>query len=375
MATPKKTLWELDPHTVAKHEILRRYLKAWFPILNQHHGRVVYIDGFCGPGRYIGGEPGSPLVALDAAAAHGSGLTGELMFWFIDERSDRIDHLRQELDARTLPKHFKVHPECGRFDDKFKALLDHFEATGKKLAPTFAFVDPFGFSGIPFSLLKRYLSQQRCEAFITFMVDSLNRFLDHPVDEIKGHITETFGTDEALSIARGGSQRVTQLKNLYQKQLGTVARFVRYFEMRDKHDRVQYYLFFAGNHELGHLKMKEAMWGVDPDGTFRFSDATVPDQKIMFEADPAGPLLRQMREKFLGAGTISGSDIRQFVERETPFLKKHMTEALKKAESQSELEVEQVKSDGKNRIANSYPDEARITFVKPPPKPREMFGS
>ena len=57
MATPTETLWELDPHTTAKHEILRRYLGAWFPILNRHHGRIVYIDGFAGPGRYIGGEP------------------------------------------------------------------------------------------------------------------------------------------------------------------------------------------------------------------------------------------------------------------------------------------------------------------------------
>lgn len=29
MPAPKTTLWPLEPHTRAKHEILRRYLEAW----------------------------------------------------------------------------------------------------------------------------------------------------------------------------------------------------------------------------------------------------------------------------------------------------------------------------------------------------------
>ena len=27
------TVWQIEEHTKAKHEILRRYLSAWFPIL------------------------------------------------------------------------------------------------------------------------------------------------------------------------------------------------------------------------------------------------------------------------------------------------------------------------------------------------------
>lgn len=61
---PDPTQWPLDPHTAAKHEILRRYLNAWFPILGTYNGRVVFLDGFAGPGIYSQGEPGSPIVAL-----------------------------------------------------------------------------------------------------------------------------------------------------------------------------------------------------------------------------------------------------------------------------------------------------------------------
>jgi hypothetical protein len=37
-------------------------------------------------------------------------------------------------------------------------ILDSLEKDGKQLAPTFAFVDPFGFSGIPFDLTARILA-------------------------------------------------------------------------------------------------------------------------------------------------------------------------------------------------------------------------
>ncbi|MBK6315128.1 MAG: three-Cys-motif partner protein TcmP [Blastocatellia bacterium] len=141
MATPKATLWELDPHTIAKHEILVRYLGAWFPILNAHHGRIVYIDGFSGPGRYSQGEPGSPILALDVAVNHRKSMSGELVFLFIEEREDRLSHLRHELSAIPVPAHFKVIAEPGRFDERLSQVLDSIDADSSTLAPTFAFVD------------------------------------------------------------------------------------------------------------------------------------------------------------------------------------------------------------------------------------------
>ncbi len=244
------------------------------------HSRIVYIDGFCGPGRYAGGEAGSPLIALNVALNHRKTIQHEVVFWFIDERQDRIEHLKQELENLDTPAHFKVIPETGRFHEKFAVMMDCIKEGSGTLAPTFAFIDPFGFSGIPFSLIERLLKYKRCEVFITFMVDAINRFLEHPEDKVVQHIVEAFGTVEAICIAKGVGNRVVQLRELYQSNLERVAEYVRYFEMRDRQDRTQYYLFFATNHELGHLKMKEAMWRIDPNGEFRFSDATNPNQRV-----------------------------------------------------------------------------------------------
>src|SRR5207247_3345136 len=162
----------------------------------------------------------------------------------------------------------------------------------------------------------------------TFMVDAFNRFLEHPKDTVVQHIVDAFGTDAAIRIAERQGNRIDGLRTLYQSRLQQVADYVRYFEMRDRNDRTQYYLFFASNHELGHLKMKEAMWKVDPHGEFRFSDATNPGQLVLFENDPTWLLLEQVRKEFASKGVVTVGQIRKFVENKTAYLKTHMTAAL-----------------------------------------------
>jgi len=366
MAVPKKTIWEIQPHTKAKHEILLRYLQAWFPILSRYNERIIYIDGFCGPGRYKGGELGSPLVALNVAINHSKEIKKELIFWFVDERQDRVDQLRKEIDSMNTPSHFKVDIECGKFAKKLEAILDSLKKDGGVIAPTFAFIDPFGFSGIPFSLVGRILQQKKCEVFITFMLESMNRFIKHPNDANEKHIVEAFGTDKCKEIAESGNNRINNLRILYQKQLKSVAKFVRYFEMRDHLNKSCYYLFFASNNRLGHLKMKDAMWKVDTTGEFKFSDATelmLSMQVSLFGPDPAHGLAEQLRSKFVGSGKISCEKIRLYVEDETPYLRKHMIEILKKEEASGRISVDPIKADGKKRRAKSYPDEASIKFL------------
>ena len=364
MATPQETIWDIEPHTVAKHEILRRYLQAWFPILNKYHGRVVYIDGFCGPGRYRGGEPGSPIIALDVARSHIVKLSGELVFWFIDEREDRIDHLKHELETINIPKHFKVQTVCGMFHEVVGDTLQALELEDASLAPTFAFVDPFGFKGIPFTLISHLLSQKRCEVLVTFSIDSINRFLEHPRDAVVRHIADAFGTDECFEIAERGVNRIDELRLLYQRQLLNVARFVRFFEMKDMKNRLVYLLFFASNHPRGFLKMKEAMWAVDLQGTFTFSDATDPDQRLLFQDFDETELVEMIAAEFKGKGIVTGKAVRLWVEEETQhYINKHKTAALKFLAANASLEIEALKTDG-SRWKGGFPDTARLRFLE-----------
>lgn len=45
-----RTLWQRDEQTEGKHIVLRSYLDGWFPILSRWNKRLLFVDGFAGPG-------------------------------------------------------------------------------------------------------------------------------------------------------------------------------------------------------------------------------------------------------------------------------------------------------------------------------------
>jgi three-Cys-motif partner protein len=103
MVAVDETIWDLDEHTKAKHEILSNYLGGWFPILARWSGRIVYIDGFAGPGVYSKGEEGSPIIALRTASEHllRPHTWSEMIFIFIEKDTER-DNFLERAGFRVL---------------------------------------------------------------------------------------------------------------------------------------------------------------------------------------------------------------------------------------------------------------------------------
>lgn len=102
------TLPPIQDHTLAKHDILKRYLAAWFPILGRGSGSKIlaYVDGFSGPGQYEGGEPGSPLITLNLLSEHNylssfaeSGK--RLNFLFVELKKDWYEGLKSRICEST----------------------------------------------------------------------------------------------------------------------------------------------------------------------------------------------------------------------------------------------------------------------------------
>jgi three-Cys-motif partner protein len=330
MAKALGTVWDLELHTAAKHAILRRYLQAWIPILSSVHGRVVYIDGFAGPGVYSRGEDGSPVIALKAALEHSSRMRGEITFLFIELDHQRKLSLERVVGAMSLPSNFRVTIHEGKCDETIGGLLDDLDRSGGRLAPTFAFLDPFGFSHTPFSLVKRLMGHPRCEVLITFMYEEINRFLTQ--EQMPQHFDSLFGCP-AWAGARdlpSSGQRMAFLRDLYRQQLEKEAgvTFVRSFEMLNRDNRTDYFLFFGTKSIDGLKKMKEAMWKVDEGGTFQFSDATDPAQNVLFEA---GPDVADLRAKLIAAfhdKSVSIEALEEFVLANTPYRETHLRKPI-----------------------------------------------
>lgn len=291
MADP--SIWSLDPHTRAKHQILEEYLKAWFPILSAYNEKILYIDGFSGPGIYENGEFGSPIIALRCLLEHSLKLCEtrpkrQFGFLFIEEDAERARILNETINQLypTIPPNVIIQIQEGECEAVLNPILSVIEREGRDLQPTFAFLDPFGYSGMPFNLIRRILSYNRCEVFVNFSYNSINRFIE--TYDLRDEIFDTlFGTPDWRS-ARGLGNRQERnriLTGIYTNQLKTTATYVRAFEMWNNLNQITYYLYFATNHRLGFIDMKKAMWKADPRGSFRFADTTDVGQKFLMSFD------------------------------------------------------------------------------------------
>lgn len=361
-------IWEADPHTLAKHEILRRYLDAWFPILGSGQGRVVYLDAFAGPGIYKGGEPGSPIVALETLLTHPAFpklKRCEFVFIFLEPREDRFKILQKQVadlqDRHSpFPKNVRVSLSQQTFDEGATEILSELEQQKAGLAPTFAFIDPFGFKDTPIKLICRLLSFPRCEVLFTFMFDHINRFLEQ--ESVGGHLEGLFGTtgfEKAAS--KQGVERKEFLRDLFRERLKEECGFdyVTSFEMVNRQGHSIYFLFYGTRNIRGLEVMKSALWKVDPGGGIQFLDRFA-GQSVLFQGDAVdtGPLRLGLLDHFAGQ-EVGVDEIMEYVLSETPYAGGHWNQKVLKPLEQDEV-IEVVTSPRTKRF--TFPKGTRVRF-------------
>lgn len=365
MADLYDKVWLIEPHTVAKHVILRNYLRAWFPIMGRYNKRLLFFDGYAGPGEYVGGEPGSPVIALTEALNYFEWCERnehdkpELVFIFIEEDKERYEHLKSRLGAVAWPKEFNINILNSTFAETASGIVDELENKKLRLAPAFVFIDPFGYT-MPFEIVKKLMSHEKCEVFINFMYEFVNRFILREGQE--NVMTSLFGTKEWAGLnlkGKNSSQRKVAIHDLYQTQLENyAAAFVRSFEMRGVKNATKYFMFYGTNHKLGLEKMKDAMWKVDTGGSYLFSDYTDRNQAVLFEEEPNYEQLKQLLRANFSGKTVSIEQVEEFVICRTPFRKAHLkTNTLIPMEKSSEIKIH---TDRKRNW--TYPERTIIEF-------------
>src|SRR5689334_1052136 len=137
MAKNEKTLWELEPHTRGKHLVLRAYLNAWLPIMSAYNTRVLFIDGFAGPGEYANGEEGSPQIAIRALVDHSAEISADVAYFFIEKDEKRSEHLGKIVDRwkPKVPRKTSLNVISGKFDDTMRDIFAYLEEKNSKMAP------------------------------------------------------------------------------------------------------------------------------------------------------------------------------------------------------------------------------------------------
>ncbi len=338
---PKTTLWPLEPHTRGKHLVLRGYLDAWFPIMGRWNGRILFIDGFAGPGEYEGGERGSPLIAIKAFKDHRTRhlVTAEVIFAFIEKDPRRAEHLEKLVAGLrpNLPPNCTVEVECGLFDEAMTSTLDALDVQKTSLAPA-----------------------SKCEVYVSFMYDFISRFRDTP--EFAPHLDELFGCrDWRQGIPLTDPvERKTFFYGLYAKQLRDAGaeQLVR-FELREG-PRLVYAIFFATHSTKGADRMKEAIWKVVPFGDFAFRGSRSTQLGLDLVQADFRPLQESVRGRFASEGWVTIDQIEEYVASDdTDYYSGQLRKgALVPMEKAGVLEVDE----GSRKKRRTYPPGTVLRF-------------
>lgn len=281
------TVWEFEEHTRIKLSILGKYLAAFGRVLLSKNPQINYFDGFAGPGEYDKGVPGSPIRALQTFK--NSHREKQALCVFIEAREDRYKNLVEKVEAYlrdnpTVRRPMIIH---GEFEQVIGPELDRLARENKQLHPSLFFIDPFGFSGVRLTTIRKILGMPKCEVYFNLSYNSINRFIE--VDKVEEHVMGLFEDGavlEALKKLKPGERREDVIRDHFVRALQERggAKWVLPFRVnRDDRKATAYYLLHCTNHPLGMRIMKEVMAGEGSAGEYAYLGPEDRSQLFLFK--------------------------------------------------------------------------------------------
>lgn len=330
---------------------------------------LLYVDGFAGPGEYTNYSTGSPIAALTAAKeaielTGASWVAGNIHCAFIESDDDRFKHLQEKVDTFEKPDGLLTHWYCKAFTDGLIELKRDIPRPFNAQHPLFVFIDPFGATGVPFSVVQELLASPCSEVLINLDADGIARIFhagEHASHE--AHLNSIFDGHEWKTLLDSTDTSGLIYRNvlqLYKTKLREIqkVKYVFSFEMRTSLHALNYYLVFASQHYLGLEKMKEAMKRIDQAGDYCFSDAGVI-QSALFRFDKpelhSGSLYNAFKHK-----KAEYEELRDFALNESPFI--NPKSMLRDLECEKNL-IDEVKSLDSRRRKGTF-NEKKLIYVK-----------
>ncbi len=293
--------WRYKEQTRMKHAVLSNYLTRWGSILRRpwsHEPQpLYYVDSFAGRGKYEGGEPGSPIIAMEIGQQLHDHFDGEVYFVChnVERDEENFESLAREVDAsRPVYPDVPVTNYFGTFEDNVEAILDAIPSN----AATLYFLDPWGYQNI--NTVIRLLERRYNEVIVTFMSSFWNRFLS--VEGKASLHDDNFDTTEwreLLDLPRGKRQQELvkfygrQIQHQAREKLGLDEVYIYPIDV-DFGDRDQdiYHLIHVSRSPRARLAMEEAVRGATrilKQDALSLYDASV-QERVLEELDGAGTI-------------------------------------------------------------------------------------
>jgi three-Cys-motif partner protein len=349
-----------------KARIVTNYFDAWARIIaprsGWNDGRVAYIDLFAGPGRYEDGSASTPLMVLTKAIGNAK-LRAGLVSIFNDQDENHTRTLEKEIHSLPGIEMLKHKPQVYTGEIN-RSAADYFEST--KLIATFSFIDPFGYKGLSWTLVRGVIKDWGSDCVFFFNFSRINAGVFNPV--VFKHMEALFGRDnfehlrEAVTKLHVNREQAI-IDHLTKAMKDVGAKYVLAFRFRDSAGRrTTHHLIFVTKHPTGYEIMKEIMavessyfdQGVP---SFEYSPALANMSKLFENA--LDELEDRLVKEFEGQ-TLSMIDLYHQDNLNKPYTKKNYKVALHNLEHANRITADPAK-----REKGTFADGVLVTFPRP----------
>lgn len=256
------------PWSVIKDRVLSSYMSPYLAKVKSLKKQILLIDGFAGPGVFEKGEPGSPLIMCQAAEKYAK---GNYRAFFFNKEPDYHEKLISILDKQGwLGAATPIFGDTTKLLPQIPNLL--------RDQTVFLYLDPFGPTGCPYSLIEPFLTRNNSystEIVIMMHMPIAHRLAarnvvaegraDEPlIQRYHQTMNEIFGGDYWKPIMfasdRSAEEREFQLIDAYRAKLAAHLSYTGCCPVREgEHKRIKYFIVFASRHPDAMLLMHDAM--------------------------------------------------------------------------------------------------------------------
>lgn len=256
------------PWSVIKDQVLRSYMPPYLNKVKSLQKPILLIDGFAGPGVFDDHSPGSPLVMCQAAEKHAK---GNYRAFFFNNKSHFHEKLTSILDKQGwLGAATPILGDTTKLLPQIPNLL--------RDQTVFLYLDPFGPTGCPYSLIEPFLTRNKSystEIVIMMHMPIAHRLAarnaveegraDEPlIQRYHQTMNDIFGGDYWKPIMfatdRSAEEREFQLIEAYCARFAAHLPYTGYCPVREgEHKRIKYFIVFASRHPHAMLLMHDAM--------------------------------------------------------------------------------------------------------------------
>lgn len=345
-----------------KTKILCAYFEKWAQIIKvtkQKHkkinSKIIYMDLFCGPGRYDDDNLSTPLLILEKASKDHEIMRG-LLCYFNDKDNIAIKKLENEISA--LYPDIPNNPIYTSMDVG-EEIVQHLN-TKPLSCPSLCFIDPWGYKGLSLDLIGASIKGWGSDTVFFFNYNRIRPGIENHV--VKKHMEALFGEKrfsmlrEVLSKKNIRSKKaekliICQMREALKENSG--CNYILPFCFKDDHgQKTSHHLIFVTKNFKGYDVMKEIMAkessrhieGV-PSFCFNPCDLSSPNDQLNLFCTPIDDLKEDLLVTFEGE-TLSMQNIYERHTLDTNYIRKNYKKALNELYKENRISTPQKKPRG-----------------------------